>query len=193
MSETGKLHRDLSAWESQHAARSSCWSPRLLASNGVSGVFRVSLFSPHPLDHSYADIKQLIPPNTLSRVLVQLTTSKPDLSLSGPPREPDFSQSISPSIRQPPCRVPPSPSPTHNTMPSSSSKSKPKPSEVASEAKRIYIPTIREKYAATWSTCSYIYHQPLLQINFDERPLELSPPVFCEYAAQGRNGGLVLT
>lgn len=67
------------------------------------------------------------------------------------------------------------------TMPSSSSKSKPKPSEVASEAKRYYIPTIREKFAATWTTCSYIYHQPLLQINFLERPLDLSPPVFCQY------------
>lgn len=77
-------------------------------------------------------------------------------------------------------------------MPSSSSKSKPKPSEVASEAKRIYIPTIREKYAATWSTCSYIYHQPLLQITFDERPLDLSPPVFCEYAPRGRSIGFVL-
>ncbi|KAG7293812.1 hypothetical protein NEMBOFW57_003869 [Staphylotrichum longicolle] len=63
-------------------------------------------------------------------------------------------------------------------MPSSSSKSKPKPSEVASEAKRYYIPTIRDKYASTWTTCSYIYHQPLLQINFIERPLDLSPPHF---------------
>lgn len=66
-------------------------------------------------------------------------------------------------------------------MPSSSSKSKPKPSEVASEAKRYYIPTIRDKYASTWTTCSYIYHQPLLQINFIERPLDLSPPHFCQY------------
>jgi hypothetical protein len=66
-------------------------------------------------------------------------------------------------------------------MPSSSSKSKPKPSEVASEAKRYYIPHIREKYASTWNTFSYIYHQPLLQINFLERPLDLSPPMFCEY------------
>lgn len=66
-------------------------------------------------------------------------------------------------------------------MPSASSKSKPKPSEVASEAKRYYIPTIREKYASTWSTCSYIYHQPLLQINFPERPLDLSPPHFCKH------------
>jgi hypothetical protein len=66
-------------------------------------------------------------------------------------------------------------------MPSSSSKSKPKPSEVASEAKRLYIPVIREQYASTWNTFSYIYHQPLLQINFLERPLDLSPPVFCEY------------
>ena len=66
-------------------------------------------------------------------------------------------------------------------MPSSSSKSKPKPSEVASEAKRYYIPTIRDKYASTWTTCSYTYHQPLLQISFIERPLDLSPPHFCQY------------
>ncbi|AEO59937.1 hypothetical protein MYCTH_2308648 [Thermothelomyces thermophilus ATCC 42464] len=64
-------------------------------------------------------------------------------------------------------------------MPSSGTKStKPKPSEVASEAKRIYIPMIRDRYAVTWTTCSYIYHQPLLQINFTDRPLDLSPPVF---------------
>ncbi|KAL2137104.1 hypothetical protein VTI74DRAFT_8736 [Chaetomium olivicolor] len=66
-------------------------------------------------------------------------------------------------------------------MPSSSSKSKPKPSEVASEAKRYYIPLIRKEYASTWATCSYIYHQPLLQINFLERPLDLAPPHFYVY------------
>ena len=65
-------------------------------------------------------------------------------------------------------------------MPSSTSKSKPKPSEVASEAKRVYIPAIREKFASTWTTCSYIYQSPLQQITFAERPLDLSPPVFCE-------------
>ncbi|KAK4143056.1 uncharacterized protein C8A04DRAFT_12690 [Dichotomopilus funicola] len=63
-------------------------------------------------------------------------------------------------------------------MPPSTSRSKPKPSEVASEAKRVYIPTIRNNYSSTWSTCSYIYQQPLLQINFTERPLDLSPPQF---------------
>ncbi|KAL1836921.1 hypothetical protein VTJ49DRAFT_4498 [Mycothermus thermophilus] len=63
-------------------------------------------------------------------------------------------------------------------MPSSSSKSKPKPSEVASEAKRYYIPLIREKYSSTWATCSYLYEQPLDQITFTDRPLDLSPPTF---------------
>ncbi|KAK0747272.1 hypothetical protein B0T21DRAFT_279761 [Apiosordaria backusii] len=63
-------------------------------------------------------------------------------------------------------------------MPSSSSKSKPKPSEVASEAKRVYIPYIREHYASRWPTCSIIYAQPLAQISFIERPLDLSPPTF---------------
>jgi hypothetical protein len=66
-------------------------------------------------------------------------------------------------------------------MPSSSSKSNPKPSEVASEAKRYYIPLIRKEYAAAWATSSYIYHQPLLQINFLERPADLAPPHFCEH------------
>jgi hypothetical protein len=65
-------------------------------------------------------------------------------------------------------------------MPSSSSKYKPKPSEVASEAKKQYIPLIRRDYASVWTTCSYIYQQPLLQINFDERLVDLSPPLFCE-------------
>ncbi|AEO68040.1 uncharacterized protein THITE_2117343 [Thermothielavioides terrestris NRRL 8126] len=69
-------------------------------------------------------------------------------------------------------------------MPPSSSKSKPKPSEVASEAKRHYIPKIRRDYQSTWPTCSYIYHQPLLQINFPERPLDLSPPSFYVYHAE---------
>ncbi|KAL2117489.1 hypothetical protein VTJ04DRAFT_7149 [Mycothermus thermophilus] len=63
-------------------------------------------------------------------------------------------------------------------MPPSSSKSKPKPSEVASEAKRIYIPLIREKYAQTWLTASYLYEQPLSQIVFNDRPIDLSPPTF---------------
>ncbi|KAK3305769.1 uncharacterized protein B0T15DRAFT_209262 [Chaetomium strumarium] len=67
-------------------------------------------------------------------------------------------------------------------MPSSSSKYKPKPSEVASEAKKHYIPTIRRDYASVWTTCSYIYQQPLLQITFDERLVDLSPPLFYVYS-----------
>lgn len=65
-------------------------------------------------------------------------------------------------------------------MPPSSSKSSPKPSEVAAEAKRHYIPLIRKEYASRWPTCSYIYHQPLAQISFLDRALDLSPPHFCE-------------
>ncbi|KAK4100354.1 hypothetical protein N658DRAFT_427906 [Parathielavia hyrcaniae] len=72
-------------------------------------------------------------------------------------------------------------------MPSSSSKFKPKPSEVASEAKRVYVPIILDKYASTWETSSYIYLQPLLQINFIERPLELSPPVFYVFSGDPVN------
>ncbi|GAB1317580.1 hypothetical protein MFIFM68171_07790 [Madurella fahalii] len=63
-------------------------------------------------------------------------------------------------------------------MPSSSSKSKPKASEVASEAKKYYIPLIRKEYTSTWATDSYIFEQPLLQINFLERPLDITPPHF---------------
>lgn len=66
-------------------------------------------------------------------------------------------------------------------MPPPGSKSKPKPSEVASETKRYYIPLIRKEYASIWTISSYIYHQPLLQINFLERPLDLAPPHFCEH------------
>ncbi|KAL2023742.1 hypothetical protein VTK56DRAFT_1456 [Thermocarpiscus australiensis] len=67
-------------------------------------------------------------------------------------------------------------------MPPSSHRSKPKPSEVASEAKRYYIPLIKNEYALVWATNSYIYHQPLQQIDFLERPLDLSPPHFYVYS-----------
>ncbi|KAI0390498.1 hypothetical protein F5Y17DRAFT_56005 [Xylariaceae sp. FL0594] len=43
--------------------------------------------------------------------------------------------------------------------------SKPKPSEVASEAKRHYIPLIRKQYAEQWPTWSYVFQQPLTQIS----------------------------
>ena len=66
-------------------------------------------------------------------------------------------------------------------MPSGSSKSNPKPAEVASEAKKQYIPLIRKQYAVQFKTYSYIYHQPLAQLNLIERPIDLSPPQFCEY------------
>ncbi|KAK3319925.1 hypothetical protein B0T19DRAFT_467840 [Cercophora scortea] len=64
-------------------------------------------------------------------------------------------------------------------MPSSGSKSsKPKPSEVAAEAKKHFIPLIRNEYASKWNPMSYIYEQPLAQITFLERPLDVSPPQF---------------
>jgi len=65
-------------------------------------------------------------------------------------------------------------------MPSGSSRSKPKPAEVASETKKQYIPLIRKQYAAQYKTYSYIYLQPLHQLNFLDRPVDLSPPRFCK-------------
>jgi hypothetical protein len=67
-------------------------------------------------------------------------------------------------------------------MPSGSSKSKPKPADVAAETKKQLIPTVRNKYAQ-FNIFSYIYHHPLSQLNFLERPLDLSPPRFCEWQA----------
>ncbi|KAK3384963.1 hypothetical protein B0H63DRAFT_175322 [Podospora didyma] len=64
---------------------------------------------------------------------------------------------------------------------SSSRSSKPKPQDVASETKRRYIPIIRDQHADRWKTYSYIYHNPLMQINFVERPLDLPPPQFYVY------------
>ncbi|KAK3376682.1 hypothetical protein B0T24DRAFT_225843 [Lasiosphaeria ovina] len=67
-------------------------------------------------------------------------------------------------------------------MPSGSSRpSKPKPQEIASETKRRWIPTIRDQYAHTWKTYSYIYLDPLRQLNFVEKPINLSPPQFYIY------------
>ncbi|KAL2151311.1 hypothetical protein VTH82DRAFT_6409 [Thermothelomyces myriococcoides] len=63
-------------------------------------------------------------------------------------------------------------------MPSSSSKSKPKPSEVASEAKKHYIPKIRNEFSGRWPICSYIYRQPLSEIGFTKPPPDISPPKF---------------
>lgn len=69
-------------------------------------------------------------------------------------------------------------------MPSSSSKSsKPKPSEVASETKKYYTPLIKHEYANRWQTCSYICRQPLIDIQFEDRPPSVTPPVFCKHDA----------
>lgn len=65
-------------------------------------------------------------------------------------------------------------------MPSGSSKSsKPKPSEVASETKKYYIPQIKEM--GTWQIHSYGFHSPLVQCPLNDRPLDISPPQFCEH------------
>ncbi|KAI0148552.1 hypothetical protein GGR57DRAFT_233994 [Xylariaceae sp. FL1272] len=57
--------------------------------------------------------------------------------------------------------------------------SKPKPSEVASEAKKHYIPTIRREYAHEWPTCSYLYQKPLEQIPLrPQGPSLVSQPEF---------------
>ncbi|TRX92506.1 hypothetical protein FHL15_006673 [Xylaria flabelliformis] len=42
--------------------------------------------------------------------------------------------------------------------------SKPKPTEVAAEAKKHYIPIIRNEYAHQWPTYSYLFQKPLEQI-----------------------------
>ncbi|KXX80725.1 hypothetical protein MMYC01_203830 [Madurella mycetomatis] len=63
-------------------------------------------------------------------------------------------------------------------MPSSSSKSKPKASDVALEAKRYYTPLIKKEYSSIWITESYIFNQPLQQIDFVERPPDTTPPYF---------------
>lgn len=78
-------------------------------------------------------------------------------------------------------------------MPSASSKAKPKPSEVASEAKRYYIPLIKKEYASIYATSSYLYHQPLLQINFLEGPVDLAPPHFCEHDTMASQHGKIVS
>jgi hypothetical protein len=70
--------------------------------------------------------------------------------------------------------------PSGGSKSSSSKSSKPKPSEVAAETKKYYIPLILKEYGNKWKTYSYIYHQPLAQLNFVERPLDISAPQFCE-------------
>lgn len=67
-------------------------------------------------------------------------------------------------------------------MPSgSSSKSKPKPADVASETKRKVIPLIREQYANRYEINSYLYHQPLAQLDFRDRLTDYVSPSFCTY------------
>jgi hypothetical protein len=76
-------------------------------------------------------------------------------------------------------------------MPSgSSSKSKPKPADVASETKRKFIPQIREEYADRYQINSYLYHQPLAQLDFHSRLTDYVSPNFCTYTgAPARCGG----
>lgn len=65
--------------------------------------------------------------------------------------------------------------------PSSSKSSKPKASEVAGEARRYYIPTIRREYADQWPTFSYLHPQPLIDIT-SNRLYEVNSryPTFCK-------------
>ena len=61
----------------------------------------------------------------------------------------------------------------------SSKSSKPKASEVAAETKKYYIPLIRKKFAGSWPTMSYLYHQPLQQLDVPPRLAGFpSPPAF---------------
>ncbi|KAI1082451.1 hypothetical protein F5B20DRAFT_503461 [Whalleya microplaca] len=61
--------------------------------------------------------------------------------------------------------------------------SKPKPSEVAAEAKRHYIPIIRNDYSHQWPTHSYLFQQPLEQIPLQNNMsgYSPSPPEFYIY------------
>lgn len=72
-------------------------------------------------------------------------------------------------------------------MPSGSSKSKPKPAEVAAETKKQMIPIIRNKYAHI-NISSVIYHHPFDEINFQNRPMDLSPPQFYVYPGDPADG-----
>ncbi|KAI0009660.1 hypothetical protein F4779DRAFT_362927 [Xylariaceae sp. FL0662B] len=53
--------------------------------------------------------------------------------------------------------------------------SKPKPSEVAAEAKRHYIPIIKQEYSHQWPTHSYLFQQPLEQIPLQNTMSGFSP------------------
>ncbi|SPO07600.1 uncharacterized protein DNG_10295 [Cephalotrichum gorgonifer] len=60
-----------------------------------------------------------------------------------------------------------------------SKSSKPKASEVAAETKKYFIPLVRKKYASTWPTMSYLYHQPLRQLSIPRCLSNFpSPPTF---------------
>ena len=60
-------------------------------------------------------------------------------------------------------------------MPSSSSRSnRPRASEVASEAKRYYIPHIRNRCSDIWPTVSYLYDSPISQLQITRKAI-ISP------------------
>lgn len=64
-------------------------------------------------------------------------------------------------------------------MPSGKSRSsKQRPAEVAAEAKKQFIPIIKND--PRWNTFSYLYHEPLTQLAFADPPLVLEPPEFCK-------------
>ncbi|KAK0749873.1 hypothetical protein B0T18DRAFT_117029 [Schizothecium vesticola] len=76
-------------------------------------------------------------------------------------------------------------------MPSgSSSKSKPKPADVASETKRKFIPLIREEYAGRYKINSYLYHQPLAQLDFHNRLTDYVSPNFYVYPGDPVDGAV---
>ena len=77
-------------------------------------------------------------------------------------------------------------------MPSGSRSSKPKPSEVAAETKKSYIPLIRKHYADKWQPYSYLYANPLAQLLFTERPLDVSPPQFGKHISSWYSAALLL-
>lgn len=68
-------------------------------------------------------------------------------------------------------------------MPTGKSRSsKQRPAEVAAEAKKHFIPIIRNN--PKWTTFSYLYHEPLSQLGFADLPLTLDPPEFCMYTGE---------
>ncbi|TAQ85375.1 hypothetical protein B7494_g6302 [Chlorociboria aeruginascens] len=60
--------------------------------------------------------------------------------------------------------------------------SKPKPSEIAAEAKKTYIPYIRENFSARWSPTSYICHSETLPAR-----VAPNPPRHCRFAFYERD------